>query len=434
MLDEWRAEVRRRLIGFPSRSAVAADASYLHVGGRSFTRRVAANGRELVKKTFVRTAKAREAFAAERMAHEHLAAMPWIAPWRGAGSRWYVRDYYGDESRFDRVVAKADAARRRELAAAVAGIALDLHCEGIAHRDLHARNVFVADDGLRVIDLETCVRFPPSYQPDFPQTYDVTGHGLESPWYTNHMGFDDVAHETSFRNVLGMEFRDAFRPLAERLDSAALKDALRTASLAFATKDKDRGRHTCKSGRIYCSFALPRLVVTPDEAQRDSAKRFARFGVGDADLRGRSVLDLGSNVGGMVFAAQRFGPARSVGVEYDRDKVSVARRVAALGELKDVAFVCADVDAIDASSIRGPFDVVFCLAIEAHVKDKPHLYALLAQATSRLCLFEGNDKTDPKEAADSLRRAGFREVEALGVCDDDCRPENNVRPILRATK
>jgi len=109
-------------------------------------------------------------------------------------------------------------------------------------------------------------------------------------------------------------------------------------------------------------------------------------------------------------------------------------RGAALNELKDVAFVCADVDAIDASSIRGPFDVVFCLAIEAHVKDKPHLYALLAQATSRLCLFEGNDKTDPKEAADSLRRAGFREVEALGVCDDDCRPENNVRPILRATK
>ncbi len=431
-LDDAITGVKRKLIGFPAAKTVAADDSYLHVGRRSFSRRIAEGGGVFVKKTFVRTDEAREAFRAERTAMERLRGAPWVPAWRSCGARWYVRDHFDPERRLDRVLAAADAKTREDLAAAVAGVILDLHCRGVAHRDLHARNVFVTDDGLRVIDFETSVETPPEAATVLAESYDVTGVGLPSPYHTGKMGFDNTTNECSFSAVLSMKFADAFRLYLDRADFDSLKNELRAASLAFATKDGKR--HKCRSGRIYCTFSLPRLTVTAEEAQRDAGRRLARFGLTDADLRGRSLLDLGSNVGGMIFEAQKFGPSRCVGVEYDPDKVAVARRVAAMNALGGVVFVRADIDALAPETLRGPFDVVFCLAIEAHVKDKPRLYSLLAASTSRLLLFEGNEGTDAAAAADALRRAGFGKVEILGTCDDDCRAENNVRPILRAVR
>jgi 2-polyprenyl-3-methyl-5-hydroxy-6-metoxy-1,4-benzoquinol methylase len=213
--------------------------------------------------------------------------------------------------------------------------------------------------------------------------------------------------------------------------ASILKEQLRQASLSF---HKGHGRHTCRQGRIYNSIDVPGLTVPPDEAQRDCRKRYGQFGLGAEILAGKRMLDLGSNIGGMLFEAQKFGPGECLGVEYDAAKVLVSKRVALFGNLTNVRFIQGDIDKISVESVGGPFDVVLCLAVEAHVKKPMRMYRLLGEITREALYFEGNNTTDIDLAEQRLRAAGFSRVERLGMCADDSLPENNRRPILRAFK
>jgi len=291
----------------------------------------------------------------------------------------------------------------------------------------------LVDGVLLVSDFETMAPLPPETSTAFPVSYDLTGEGLTSPHNTQLMCYRRDAPEALGR-TLGVDLEAALDGLRARL-----KDELREACSSFkaveAGYDRNRSRrHICRTGRIYGSFSLPYFAVAPSEAQRDSAKRFAKFGLREAELGGRSLLDLGSNVGGMTFAAQVFAPGRCVGVEYDADKIRVADRIARFCGLSNVEFRRGDIDHLDEASLGGPFDVVFSLAIERHVASIDKLFALLGRQTRGLLVFEGNDGCDVGDTTARLRRAGFRRVDSVGVCDDDIKPENNKRPLILARK
>lgn len=212
----------------------------------------------------------------------------------------------------------------------------------------------------------------------------------------------------------------------------ALKEELRAASASFR---KGKSRHFLRTrGAIYCAFSTPALTVRREEAQRDAAQRLRRFGITQGLVRGKSVLDLGCNNGAMLFELSNFGPARGLGVEYDGDKVDLASRIAAFAGLTALEFRQADVDALDAGELGGPFDIVLCLALEAHVRDPRHLYALLASVTGGMLYFEANASTPPKQVERELRSAGFTVVDFLGTCDDDVVPRNNRRPMFVARR
>ncbi len=212
----------------------------------------------------------------------------------------------------------------------------------------------------------------------------------------------------------------------------SLKDELRTVSASFRKRGK---RHFLSTPDvIYCAFSTPAISVRRDEAQRDAARRLLRFGIGDAEVRGKRVLDLGSNNGAMLFELSNFAPASALGVEYDADKVDLARRIAAFAGLSGTEFRQADVDELDARDLGPPFEVVLCLALEAHVREPKRLYALLAEVTRGTLYFEANASTKPKDVESALLKAGFTDVTALGVCDDDIVPRNNRRPIFTARR
>lgn len=220
---------------------------------------------------------------------------------------------------------------------------------------------------------------------------------------------------------------------ADRAAAArALKDELRAASASFRKRKARHFLHT--RDVIYCAFATPRFAVTRDEAQRDAARRLVRFGIGDSDVRGRRVLDLGCNNGAMLFELSNFSPASGLGVEYDGEKVDLARRIAAFAGLAGLEFRQADVDQLEAKDLGPPFDVVLCLALEAHVQKPQRLYTLLGELTRGTLYFEANASTKPKDVESELRQAGFTEVRDLGVCDDDIVPRNNRRPIFTARR
>lgn len=220
---------------------------------------------------------------------------------------------------------------------------------------------------------------------------------------------------------------------ADRAATArALKDELRTASASF--RKRARRHFLSTPDVIYCAFSTPRFSVSRDEAQRDAARRLYRFGLGDSDVRGRRVLDLGCNNGAMLFEISNYGPASGLGVEYDGEKVDLARRIAAFAGLDGLEFRQADVDQLTAQDLGGTFDVVLCLALEAHVQDPKRLYRLLGELTRGKLYFEANASTKPKEVASELSSAGFTDILDLGVCDDDIVPRNNRRPIFTARR
>lgn len=215
------------------------------------------------------------------------------------------------------------------------------------------------------------------------------------------------------------------------LTAEELRLALLKASESF---HRSRSRHVPRLHRIYGSFSLPGFTVPASEAQRDTARRLERFGVTHEEIAGKSVLDLGCHVGSVLFEVQQFGPGRCLGVEYDADKVAAARAVAGFCGLDRVKFRQADVDTLAVNDLGGAFDVVFCLALEAHVGDRDRLYRLLGETTRGILLFEGNASTVPAYVIRGLRHAGFLDVEFLGNCDDDARPANNVRPMFVAQR
>ena len=209
-----------------------------------------------------------------------------------------------------------------------------------------------------------------------------------------------------------------------------LTEELRSASASFRKK---KTRHFLSTKDvIYCAFSTPAFTVRRDQAQRDAARRLEQFGVHPEDICGKRVLDLGCNNGAILFQLSNYGPACGLGVEYDPEKVDLARRIATFAGIERLEFRVGDLDALEAREIGAPFDVVLCLAIEAHVQKPDHLYRLLADMTRGVLLFEANASTSPKSVHAELAKVGFREIRHLGTCDDDIVPRNNRRPIFSA--
>lgn len=420
-------------VGIPPRHKrnQEGDPDVLHVGRRAYVRRVTIEEVPHIKKTFARTRPGRTCFANETMANELFRDFPWMSRWNTHGRRWFTRPMYPFEARLDQAVTGVDKSGRVKLAAEALAIILDMYSRGFAHRDFHARNLYYINGQLKLTDFETMVAYPPCSIPPFSTSYDITGRGLESPYYTRKMGFASD-HPASLLKVLQVSFDDVMDRLHSQQRDSQLKKSLRQASLTFSTGGANR--HTCKAARIYSSFSLPKFRVEQHEGQRNCARRLEQFGVTEDTFAGKRIVDLGSNIGGVLFELQKFNPQECLGVEYDADKVAVARRVAALNNLDNVMFINGNIDKLTVDAVRGPCDVVMCLAVEAHVKKPRRLYSLLGQLTTDTLLFEGNSSTDYREAQRQLTAAGFRKVEYLGVCDDDCVADNNCRPLLRAWK
>jgi SAM-dependent methyltransferase len=203
------------------------------------------------------------------------------------------------------------------------------------------------------------------------------------------------------------------------------------ASRSFRKLD---GRHELRTADVmYCSFHTPNFSVESDEAQRSAAGRIARFGLKQRRTRRKTVLDLGSNAGAMLFELSNMGIRSGLGIEFDSDKVELAKEIAALSNLSYLHFEQGDIDTLEVAKL-GRFDIVLALAIESHVLDPDRLYRLLGKVTGELLCFEGNGRADIDNITSSLLACGFTTVDYIGYCDDDIVPKNNNRPMFVAKK
>jgi len=305
----------------------------------------------------------------------------------------------------------ADAATKRTMARQLVRAMFDIYAAGYAHCDIHPNNLYWHDGQVIIADFEIMRSYPADRpRPPFPESFDVahdrnarTMLGMRRKWRRGH--------------VLGYGGRILGVPTAELLAELEgdMGASLEKASRYWHTALKPGGRHLARrhgQPTVYTSIDLPHTKIA---GARDSAERLEAFHTTWArgvDLRGRTILDLGCNAGGMLFAAQRHKPGRCLGVEHDADKVRVANRIATYNGL-DTSFMSGDLDALEAKDISGePFDVVFSFAVEAHLKDRPRFYRLLGEMTRDLLYFETNAMSPPEEVERLLsEEGGFSFVE-----------------------
>lgn len=206
---------------------------------------------------------------------------------------------------------------------------------------------------------------------------------------------------------------------------------LKEVSSSFRKKE---GRHKLKSeGKAYCAFTIPNFCVPRTESQRCAITRIKQFELSKDVWEAAAVLDLGCNSGAMLFQASNLGTAVCKGIEFDIEKVDLARNIASYAGIDKVTFEQGDIDQLETDDL-GVFDVVFALAIEGHVNQPERLFELLGRVTKRVLCFEGNGGCDIDATRQRLLTCGFTQVEYKGFCTDDIVASNNKRPVLIAWK
>ena len=419
-----------RLIRHPSHiwaGILRRRQNILKDGKRAVSRRFNHAGLPAVKKEFRDTTQGASCFKNEILASQLFGEYPWILPILEQGPNWFIVPALPDETRLDIIAPTLRYSTRLEIAKQAMTALFDLFCQGYAHRDFHAKNLFWFREQLIITDFEHLTQYPLDKRPAFPESYDVTGKGLKSPANTNHMGYTTgAAHSTTLEQVLGISVSEALNELKR-----SIKDNLRIETKSFKSGER---YHICKTGKVYASFNLPYLSVSIEEAQRNSELRIEQMGISEETVSGKTLLDLGCNVGGMLFQSQHFKPRYCLGIEYDEGKVRLAERVAAYNGLNNFQFLQGDIENISFESFGEPFDVVYCLAIEGHIQNKENLYRFLAQITSEVLYFEGNSNTDPITSQKEFLKNGFVSAEIIGTSQDDFVEKNNCRPLLIAKK
>ncbi|MCL1878392.1 MAG: methyltransferase domain-containing protein [Defluviitaleaceae bacterium] len=246
---------------------------------------------------------------------------------------------------------------------------------------------------------------------------------------SHNICFDDAIamHEWAF------DFMKKAVPPSEA--EQKLKNKILDASLSFTTrKMNQRGQEkvfTTNPEVAYCSFSTPNFTIRREEAQRDSEKRFARFGITKDSLKDKTVLDLGCFIGAILFHASNMGIKSGLGVEYDADKVEIAKEIAEMSNLDMLTFRQGDIDELEAEDL-GQFDVVFSLAVEGHLRDRERYFSLMHKLTKEVLYLECNITARAADVTEMLKQAGFSEIEYIGYSDDDINLQYNRRPMFKA--
>ncbi len=407
----------------------------VHIGNRAVGKQSRTGETLEFTKYFKNSSESYEAYKRELEARQLFANKPWIAPIIRYRERQITLPFYRANSRLDHAALSIDKPMRFDVAYKAIKILFDIFYAGYAHGDFHTKNMFWIDEDLVLVDFEKLTKYIEPMRPAFPISYDLTGQGqLESPPFNSCkvplMHYEaKTPSKKSLRLVLGIPLENVLNKMISDFMSR-----LREVSTTFRTSRNHRKRHSTKVQRIYSSFELPYMSVSAHETQRDSFRRLSKFGINKENIRGKTILDLGCNVGSMIFESQIYHPSKCLGVEYDKEKVLLTNQIAAYNGLNNVRFIQGDIDRLKKDDLKGPFDITYCLAVEAHVKEKLRLFRLLSEMTLETLYLEGNSTTDLNTVKLNLLKVGFSHVESRGLCDDDYLPQNNKRPLFVARK
>ncbi|MFD2112209.1 class I SAM-dependent methyltransferase [Thiorhodococcus fuscus] len=164
---------------------------------------------------------------------------------------------------------------------------------------------------------------------------------------------------------------------------------------------------------------------------RDCAQRIRMFD--PVDFAGKSVLDLGCNLGGMLFEAGRLGATRLTGVEFEP---ALIERAEALNDRHraGIRFICADIEDIFATDVLDErYDTILLLAVlyTSPFRDRNKLLSEIAQRCDVLYI-EGHNGQEFAWYFNLMEwNTDFTTFRMMGRSTDQARID---RPLMRLSR
>ena len=391
-----------------------------YLSRRSTSTLIDFKGKKAIQKVFLKTPDGKKAFETELKAYIIFRKYSWCPLLLETSENCIIIEYFNPETRLDLM---KDI--KQDVFGPIVWCLFEMFYEGYAHRDFHAKNIFVTKEGIKLIDFETIEVIDSKI--DFLKSYDVTGAGLESPYLTGNMGILNNA-PISISYIFKIKSVEEIKTFLE----SEFRRRLYNSSITFKTLRGGKERHSLKNPKIYSSFDLFHTKIDAKSSQRDTKKRFERFAINKQVIEGKSVLDIGSNIGATLLNLYKYNPSAMVGLEYDIDKVEISKKLARYNLINNVCFKTFDIETDHLNS--GTFDIVFCLAVLEHLRDKAKLFDLLGKSCLDILFFEGNANSSTEYIVKSLKACGFTYIKYLGFSDDEGNRANNNRPLFVAKK
>ncbi len=437
--DEWKySEVNKKKrfgkengLLYKSGNSLLSKIGDSYTNQRTYLEIINFEGKLAVKKSWENSEDGIEAFKSEMNIYQRFEKYSWIPKLYKTGENYLVVEFFENKFRLDQVeISNKNNEERNYLLGDIIICLLDIYAQNIAHCDIHSKNIFVTPKGIKIIDFETCQNLAKELK--FFDSYDISGIGLNSPYQTNNCCVMSPG-EFSLKTVF--EIKD-INHLKLLFNDYLIEKSYDISNSFFTRRTNEDGRHILRNKLVYSTFDLEFLQITNDKGQRDIKKRLNKFEIQSLDIKDKNVLDIGSNIGAVLFEIMKMKPKSALGVEYDMDKVKISNAIKNLHyKNDDINFEQLDIESsLFLSRCAKGYEVVFCLAVIEHLKQKALLLENLGKICSGTLYFEGNSGTDTQFVISGLKNAGFTSVNFIGNSDDEKNELNNVRPMFIARK
>jgi len=162
-----------------------------------------------------------------------------------------------------------------------------------------------------------------------------------------------------------------------------------------------------REGIAHHKINLPGFENMP--ALDDPAKRLVFLGILKEDIAGKTVLDLGCNIGGFCFEALQLGAKSVHGIDIMKERIEVAQEIAKSAKIHRAAtFETMDIVQIPDNIF---YDVVLCLQTFDYVEPRNVLAEKLCKITKKALYLEMNSPLSSSTMA--IFTKGFKTVENL---------------------
>lgn len=397
---------------------------------RTFLEIIDFKGKKAIKKSWEMNDDSLRAFRNEEEKYLQFEGFSWLPALYESGENYLIIEYIDNNYRIDQLnISNKSSSEKNKILGDILICLLDMFAQDIAHCDIHSKNIFVTPQGIKIIDFETAQRLDENTP--FFESYDIVAKGLLSPYNTNR---SCVLGEGKFALKAVFQLEDVY-DLKQRFQDYLIEELHDVSNTFFTRKNSVDGRHTLRNSNIYSTFDLQFLKVDRSKAQRDIKRRFSKLNVDKNLIRGKNVLDIGSNIGSVLFEVVKMKPKSMLGLEYDQNKVKISNTIRSLHfKNENLEFKVCDVEKSSFFNNLPSFEIVFCLAVVDHLKNKDSFFKKLGELCTDTLYFEGNSGTDISYIKEKLKGVGFDLVEYLGFSDDEKDIRNNVRPLFRAQK
>lgn len=388
---------------------------------------------KVARKTFHNTAVGKTSFKNEKRAYDLFKNYPWFPNTLEIGDNFITYEYIPNEYRLDQQKEKLKKHDKENILHQILLIIIELFKNNIAHRDIHAKNIFYKNNRVVLIDYEVIGDLDPDT--DFFESYDISGKNLKSPLNSGNMHLFNMS-QFALINFLQLKHVKSIDDV-KNLINEMIKDSLFKMSANFFTRKGNMdGRHNVLQNKIYSTYDLVHTKIEMSIAQRDLNKRLHSFQIDKESIKNKSILDVGSHTGGLVFELSKYNPSYALGIEYDFDKVQLSNLIHTINiKNSPIEFKTVDVESdYFINEYENKFDLVFCLALLGHIKNKRVFMSKLYSLCNNTLYLEGNSNTSSDDIKILLIESGFKNIIYLGTSNDENNTNNNNRPLFVATK